>query len=444
MSTTEKKKIRPKRRFERKFLDECISRDEAILLANEDNYTHLIRETVIRFTCKCGKESTKQFMYLADRSGAFCEVCSRQNRTNKSKETCLEKYGVEHTSLVPEIRKKAKATMKERYGVEHALQNKEIYSKAKETFKEKYGTEHPLQAQSVKDKLAETNLEKYGTACSLGNKDVQNKAKATMKEIYGVEHAIHSETLKNKIKQTNLERYGVENVFESQEFQAKAKETLLANYGVETPVHCPEIRAKINETNKERLGVDFPFQSQQIQEKVKDSVEEIYGHRNVFQSNEIQEKSKKTMMERYNVPYSMQSQEIQVKAQKTSFAYKQYTTPSGQIRNVQGFEPNALDKLFNDHKIPEEDVITDRADIPRITYTYNDETHYYFPDIYIKSQNKLIEVKSTWTYEKDTAKNEAKAAAAKEAGYAFEFWIYTSKAKTLTIHTASCENKTTC
>lgn len=35
-------------------------------------------------------------------------------------------------------------------------------------------------------------------------------------------------------------------------------------------------------------------------------------------------------------------------------------------------------------------------------------------------------------------------AAAKEAGFAFEFWIYTSKAKTLTIHTASCENKTTC
>jgi hypothetical protein len=434
MSTTDKKDRKSKRRFDRVFLDECILRDEATLLANEDSYEHLIRKSTIHFTCKCGKESTKEFVYLADRSGAFCKDCSRKNKLNKFKESCLEKYGVEHVSQSKEIMKKAKETMKERYGVEHALQNKEIYSKAKETFKEKYGTEHPMKSDAVKKKAVETTVERYGVDNVFKLEETRKKAKETMKERFGVEHAIQSDVLKQKIAQTNLSRYGVENVFESSEFQARAKETMLSTYGVENAIHCPEIRAKITETNKERLGVEFPFQSQSVQEKVKDSAEEMYGHRNVFQNCIVQAKSKQTMMERYNVPYSMQSQEIQEKAQKSSLSYKKYTTPSGQVRNVQGFEPNALDTLFKEHNLEESDVTTDRASIPRIPYTFNEKQCYYFPDIYIKSLNKLIEVKSTWTYEKDKAKNEAKAAAAKSVGYLFEFWVYTSKAKSLTIH----------
>jgi len=57
----------------------------------------------------------------------------------------------------------------------------------------------------------------------------------------------------------------------------------------------------------------------------------------------------------------------------------------------------------------------------------NGESKYYFPDLYIPHKNLIIEVKSTWTYQKEEEKNQIKAAAARENGYEFEFWIFDSK-----------------
>lgn len=110
------------------------------------------------------------------------------------------------------------------------------------------------------------------------------------------------------------------------------------------------------------------------------------------------------------------------KAQKNSKKYKEYTMPSGAIRNVQGYEPFALDIL---NKLYTEDEIkTDRKDVPRIKYTANDKCRYYFPDIYIPSKNMIIEVKSTWTYKckQDNIKEKAEATIA--AGYTYEIWVF--------------------
>jgi len=76
----------------------------------------------------------------------------------------------------------------------------------------------------------------------------------------------------------------------------------------------------------------------------------------------------------------------------------------------------------------EEDIISDRKDIPRISYKIGDKQKYYFPDIYIPSKNKIIEVKSTWTYKCKKDNIQEKAEATKVAGYEYEVWIYDSKA----------------
>ena len=41
----------------------------------------------------------------------------------------------------------------------------------------------------------------------------------------------------------------------------------------------------------------------------------------------------------------------------------------------------------------------------KIYYTIDDIIHRYFPDLYIKSINKIIEVKSSYTYNYDLEKN---------------------------------------
>lgn len=62
--------------------------------------------------------------------------------------------------------------------------------------------------------------------------------------------------------------------------------------------------------------------------------------------------------------------------------------------------------------------------MPKISYKLNQKEFKYYPDIYIKSENKIIEVKSSWTYEKNLVKNILKALATMKLGYSFEFWIY--------------------
>jgi hypothetical protein len=47
--------------------------------------------------------------------------------------------------------------------------------------------------------------------------------------------------------------------------------------------------------------------------------------------------------------------------------------------------------------------------------------------MFIPSENKIIEVKSTWTYSKDVDKNRAKWTATREKGYVCEIWIFNSK-----------------
>jgi hypothetical protein len=48
----------------------------------------------------------------------------------------------------------------------------------------------------------------------------------------------------------------------------------------------------------------------------------------------------------------------------------------------------------------------------------------------VKSENKIIEVKSSYTYSKELIKNILKSLATRKLGFEFEFWIYTPNKKT--------------
>ncbi len=110
------------------------------------------------------------------------------------------------------------------------------------------------------------------------------------------------------------------------------------------------------------------------------------------------------------------------KNQNSARRFKEITLPSGDIRKVQGYEPFAIKELLNSYN--ENEIITQRKNIPRIKYIHNEKQKYYFPDIYLPSENKIIEVKSTWTikYNKDIIKLKEKAT--KESGYNYEIWCF--------------------
>jgi hypothetical protein len=107
---------------------------------------------------------------------------------------------------------------------------------------------------------------------------------------------------------------------------------------------------------------------------------------------------------------------------------KNYKMPSGNIIQIQGYENFALDELIINEKINESDIITGCKNVPEIWY--NDENNNkkrHYVDIFIPSQNKCIEVKSTWTYTKQIDIVLLKQKAAKELGYKYEIWVYNNK-----------------
>lgn len=116
------------------------------------------------------------------------------------------------------------------------------------------------------------------------------------------------------------------------------------------------------------------------------------------------------------------------KASKNAYKLKEYIFPSGRVEKVQGYEHYALDELIINEKMNESDIITGCKNVPPIWY--NDKTgkkHRHYVDIFIHSQNKCIEVKSTWTAQKKKDNIFLKQNAAKELGYNYEIWVYDGK-----------------
>jgi hypothetical protein len=259
----------------------------------------------------------------------------------------------------------------------------------------------------------------------------------------------------NKLKQTNLAKYGVENPLKNAEIKQKATDTIISKYGTTNVMLCEEVKEKIKITNNEKYGCDYATQSPEVREKTektslekygvkcnlmleanKDQVKktnlEKYGTEYSLQNEGVKQKGRMTCIEKYGVEYPNQNKEQFEKTQKSSKKYKNYTFPSGAIRRVQGYEPFALSELIK--IFTEEQIKTDRADIPTITYNKDGKSKYYFPDIFIPHEKKIIEVKSTWTYKSKLDSIQEKAAATKAAGYNYEIWEYDAKANKI-IHT---------
>lgn len=70
----------------------------------------------------------------------------------KTKQTLLQKYGVDVPMKSEQVKQNFKNTMKERYGVEHALQVPEIKARQQQTFQKRYGVDNPMQDEKMKIK----------------------------------------------------------------------------------------------------------------------------------------------------------------------------------------------------------------------------------------------------------------------------------------------------
>jgi hypothetical protein len=246
--------------------------------------------------------------------------------------------------------------------------------KQKETMLIKYGVKHASQSEIIRQKIKEGFLEKYGVDNPSKTQEVKNKLKSTILKKYGVEYLVHNKEIRDKIEKTNLEKYGFTNPIKNTDIQHKIKKTNLEKYGVENPGNNIQCINKMKQTNMKLYGVEFPLQNKEIYDKLI-----------------------KTNIEKYGVENSLQNSVILTKQQKSSYKLKEYYMPSGKIIYYQGFEHFAINDLLT-NGIDEQDIITCKTQTPVIFYyDKNNKKRRYFTDIFIKSKNLCIEVKSQYT-----------------------------------------------
>lgn len=124
------------------------------------------------------------------------------------------------------MKEKSRQTCLERYGVEKPLQNENIFAKAISTLQSNYGVDSPQRSAEIRQKTENTCLEVYGAKTPALNPKVQEKARNTCLTNWGVEYSLQNQEVREKGRQTMLDIYGVENAGQSPELQAKMRRTL--------------------------------------------------------------------------------------------------------------------------------------------------------------------------------------------------------------------------
>lgn len=235
---------------------------------------------------------------------------------------------------------------------------------------------------------------------------IVERAKKTSLERYGVDSVSKLESTKEKKKKTCLERYGVDNPLKRKDIQEKQfkkmQETNMKRYGVKSTLSHKETWEKYTKTMMERYNVDSPWKNKTIRDKAENTTKERYGAKNYTQSKDWMEKFKN---------------------HEWGNKYYEYVMPSGKIIKIQGYENYAIKELLKNYG--EDDL--ELVNKPLIKYNFKNKLHLYKCDIFIPNEKRIIEVKSTFTYNLQKDKNEEKASACIDLGYKFEFWIINRK-----------------
>jgi len=193
--------------------------------------------------CKNCKGSTS-FIGISKGYTSYCSIkCANSNKDKKekTKKTCLERYGVENPNKSLKIKKKKENTCLEKYGVKTPFHSNEIQRKAHQSLQ-----------------LTYTNI-------------ILEKKRKTWLKKYGVDHPFKNETIKKKIRKTWLKKYGVDHPFKADVIQQKRKDSCLKNNSVEYPFQSREVQNKINQSCIDKYGYIRASQHPDIKQKIRDN-----------------------------------------------------------------------------------------------------------------------------------------------------------------------------
>ena len=260
------------------------------------------------------------------------------------------------------------------------------------------GIEKELRYQDY-NKITKNQSEMYHCV-----KCCKKKAVETKRKKYGNK----MEILVDRHKSVIMEKYGVENVSQLESIKTKKRDTCMKNYGVEIPAKSEEVLERMKKTNLSRYGYEYTLQSPEIRNKGERTCIERYGCKNVFQSDEIKKRIKSRLMEKYGVEHPMHHEDIFMKQLKSGF----------KVMEIEGVYYQGSYELDFLMFTKSNNLVVERG--PKIKYL---DGKVYYPDFFIEKMNLIVEIKSTYTFQKEFEKNKFKKKACIDSGYNFMFVI---------------------
>ena len=194
---------------------------------------------------------TTEFEERVRRERAFCsDACRKkwqsnpeniEKRIHKSKVAMLEKYGVETSFQIKEVRERATDEMRKTLKKNGHERSDKIASTKLSRYGDKSFNNHNLSKK--------TKLDRYGDA-NFNNRD---EARKTMLEKFGHEHAMMDPAFVEKARKTLMNNHGVDSPLRKKEFKEKSRNTNIERYGVEHYNLTDEGKRRITNTWRARL-----------------------------------------------------------------------------------------------------------------------------------------------------------------------------------------------
>lgn len=222
--------------------------------------------------------------------------------------------------------------------------------------------------------------------------------KNTMLQKYGVENSFQLNDVKNKSKETKIKLYNNKNYNN----RNKSEETCMSTYGVKNPQQNKEIKEKTENTNLKKYGFKSPAKNNLVQEKSKNFKKEKYNDE--YFNNHI--KFKKTMMKKYGVDNPMKYYNFLIKSQKNALKRLKYKNTNLYYQGT--YELDFLLKYFNKLNITPGKLIK---------IVFENKNTIYYSDFFIPNMNLIVEIKSSYWYNKYLEKNIIKQIECEKLGY---------------------------
>lgn len=326
-----------------------------------------------------------------------CPYCGSPKMFSKKSKFSIDRYGIKPTNSVNYYGTCMSELCNKKYNLD----------KTRSKMMENHGTTNPMEVPGAIEKIKENNRKKYGSDFYTETEEFKFKTKKTFEKKYGG-HPTKLKDTQDKKRKTNKEKYGFEHALDNPDIKEKSRITNNLKYGGNSSMCSDEIKNKSKKTNRKKHGTDWYVQSEDFKRKFRESMISKYGVEQVMHYTPSFEKSL-----------------------NTSYKRKIFVFPSGRVEKIQGYEGFALNELLS-KGYKEEDIVVSNKEIEKYTgiiwYTDSEEKkRKYYPDMYIVTENKIIEVKSKYTYETNISVNKEKRKASELLGIYFEFWIYNDK-----------------